>query len=227
MPEQHTPSWAQPQGPSDTPPAAPDTEPNATKSKDDKKNTCLGCGCLGVVAVALIFAVAASCGSSTTASSPAPAPSHTTATPSSRASAPATADSTPSPSPTSSSLGAAAGISAWWTGGGQDRASAMQKDLTAIGTDGQNQDVAQMSIDCQSLSADVTSAQAYGPIPDTEAQHHWATALADYSQAASDCKAGTTAQDVAQITQAAGEINSGNEELNKVTARIKAIDSSL
>ncbi len=75
----------------------------------------------------------------------------TSATPSSMA----TADSTTSPSPTSSTTGAAAGIASWWTGGGQDHASAMQKDLTAIGNDGQNQDVAQMSTDCQSLSTDV------------------------------------------------------------------------
>ncbi len=97
MPEPHsTPSWAQQSGPNDTSPTATDTQPNPTKTKHDKKDTCLGCGCLGFLATALIFGVAALVGGgsshSTVASTPSPAPSHTTASPAATAasSAPAT-----------------------------------------------------------------------------------------------------------------------------------------
>ncbi|MEU1630849.1 hypothetical protein ABZ746_37525 [Streptomyces sp. NPDC020096] len=98
--------------------------------------------------------------------------------------------------------------------------------MSSIGTDGQNQDSAQMSADCTTLAGDVTAAQRYGPIPDGTAQQHWSAALTDLGNGATDCTTAAAAQDAAQLTKGAGEITAANAEMTKVTDRLNEINKS-
>lgn len=234
-PQPNTPSWAQqPQG-SFGPPLPPTGTDPAAKAKENKKNACLGCGCLGVIAVLVIGGIGALVGGGDSHS--------TAAAPKSSASAAAsTAAPTPKPKPkpaptpkpaakpaatTNPTLDTAAAIVAWYTSGGQDHINAMQKDMSNISTDGANQDASQMNTDCGTLSDDVTKAQDYGPIPDEQAQQHWGAALTDFDNAASDCSAGTSTMDASQLAKAAGEITSGSSELGKASSRMTDIGAGM
>jgi hypothetical protein len=116
-------------------------------------------------------------------------------------------------------------ISDWWTGGGQDRESAISKDYTDMGTAATATDIPGLGTACASLQSDVEAAQAYGGVPDTVAQADWSTALAQSARAATDCIAFTRNLDAGLLTQSGQELSASTAALNKVTERIKTFQS--
>ncbi|MFC8453880.1 hypothetical protein [Kitasatospora sp. NPDC057223] len=70
---------------------------------------------------------------------------------------------------------------------------------------------------------DVTAAQAYRPIPDYEAQKHWAAALDLYRAGATDCANAASDNDTALRRQAAKALLDAATETDAATARIAQI----
>lgn len=116
---------------------------------------------------------------------------------------------------------AGAAVVAWMGNGGQQRITAIGGDFNALHAAGQNTPAARRA--CASLQRDVESAQAYPPIPDLVAQPHWTAALADYARAATDCLAGVDTFNADLLARAATEMSAGNDEVDAVTARVKAL----
>jgi hypothetical protein len=77
-----------------------------------------------------------------------------------------------------------AAIHAWSTSGGQDRASAVSKDLASVAATAAVADIAGLRAACASLQTHVEDARAYTGIPDVAAQTHWWTALTHAALAA-------------------------------------------
>jgi hypothetical protein len=100
---------------------------------------------------------------------------------------------------------------------------AMIGDFRASGNASSGGDLAGLNSACESLQADVESAQAYSPIPDAQAQTHWSAALAQEARAASDCIAGISSRDLDLISKSGGEVMAGAAQMVKVTARMNAL----
>lgn len=160
-----------------------------------------------------------------TAAAPAPAPARTSTTPAAPANpAPAT---TAAPSPShNADYETGQKIAAWYAGGGKDKMMALGADGSTMGVDASALDVIQLTADCGTLKGHVRDAQAYQPIPDDQAQQHWAKALADYKKAADDCIAGASAVDASKINQANEELTAGTTEVTLVSARISEISAA-
>lgn len=124
---------------------------------------------------------------------------------------------------TNSAVAAAAGIYAWYTGGGQTDVSQFVSEAGDISTAASSQDLSALKTACTDLQTTVENAQAYKQIPDAQAQTPWAQALAQYARGASDCIAGIESGDDSVVTKSAGELTAGTSYLNQVTARIKSL----
>ena len=112
---------------------------------------------------------------------------------------------------------------AWYKNGGESHIDALTRDFQSAGEGGLNQDVAGMAVACSALQRDVEAAQAYDPIPDAEAQRHFAAALAQHARAATDCLAGISGMNGGLIAKATRELTAGTTEMGKATARIREI----
>jgi hypothetical protein len=137
------------------------------------------------------------------------------------AAAPAQAPLHAAPAPAAPSP--AAQIKDWYVGGGSGVIDAITKDFGDIGTAGTNEDPAAMNTACSSLRTDTEAAQAYAPIPDTQAQTNWAAGLAREARASTDCIAGLSSHNDSLISQAGQEIQAGNSDIARVAARITAL----
>lgn len=135
--------------------------------------------------------------------------------------APPAATAAPSPSPHDDALAAA--VVDWFTDGGDTRITALQDDFEAIAKAATSTDIPGVKTGCASLVVDVNKAQQYDPLPDVEAQRHWAAALDLYAQGAADCVKGAENQDANLLNQANEEIMDGSEELTQATERVQDI----
>jgi hypothetical protein len=111
-------------------------------------------------------------------------------------------------------------IGAWRDGGGLDRLTALSKDLAATEHAAQAADVAGVSTACRSLQSDTEAAQAYAPIPDAEAQAHWAAALAHLARASTNCVAAIRDRDSALFVQASEELAVVPADVSQVINRL-------
>jgi hypothetical protein len=96
-------------------------------------------------------------------------------------------------------------------------------DFSAIGVAGKNTDVVGLNTACRHLQTDVEAGQAYKQIPDQQAQTAWASALAYFARAASDCVSGTDNLDASLISKSSDEMDQGTAQLQLVTARIQQL----
>jgi hypothetical protein len=114
-------------------------------------------------------------------------------------------------------------VAQWVTNGGEDELKSLATDFKSLETAANSDDLPTISLSCSQLENDVENAQAYDPIPDPQAQHDWADALAQYARGATDCVDGANNSDVNLITQASTEITTGSKDLNLVTDRLNEI----
>jgi hypothetical protein len=73
---------------------------------------------------------------------------------------------------------------------------------------------------CRALSRDVRTAQDYGPIPDPQAQSHWAFALKLWGQAGTQCVTAAHTRTSSLFTQSTAELTDGATEVSKMTTRL-------
>jgi hypothetical protein len=102
---------------------------------------------------------------------------------------------------------ARAAIHAWSASGGQDRTTAISKDLADVAATAAATDITGMRTACTSLQTHVEVAQAYASIPDTPAHTHWSNALAHAAQASADCIAFTQNLDPSKLSDRVNALN--------------------
>ena len=118
-------------------------------------------------------------------------------------------------------------VQGWSISGGQDRTSAVSRDLARVAATAAAADITGLRAACASLRAHVEAAQAYASIPDTVAQSHWSAALAQAARAAraaADCIAFTRNLDPDLLTRSGHELKAYDTEIGKLSDRIESLD---
>lgn len=115
-------------------------------------------------------------------------------------------------------------VRAWQDNGGLDRVKALLNDLEAAQDAGKAADVAGMGRACRSLHSDAEAAQAYTPIPDPEAQAHWAATLAHLSHASADCVTAISNRDANLFARATDEMAAVPADVSGVLRRLLALN---
>jgi hypothetical protein len=114
-------------------------------------------------------------------------------------------------------------IGDWSKHGGQAHLQAILDDNQAIGGDTGNN--AAFTADCTRLRDHVQAARAYKPVPDSEAQRHWAAALDDAAASAQACLTAAGGNSSDGWSQAAASATAAQTELKAMIDRIAAINS--
>ena len=134
-----------------------------------------------------------------------------------------TAAASPIPAPTTPAPPATfKTVTAWYDGGGKVLIDTIGADNAAIRND---RDSAAVRHTCQKLGKDALHASYYAPIPDNQAQQHWAKSLPLIMQGASDCVGAIDLTGDFTLTTAVGEMNEGFDELNLVVARLNTLQA--
>lgn len=115
---------------------------------------------------------------------------------------------------------AAAAVEAWLRGGGQLVIDNLAADYRRVAAAMTANDMSELSAACSALRTSAETAQAYPPIPDSEAQVHWSASLAQSARSGTDCLAGLSANSGALITQGGHEAGASARESALMNARI-------
>jgi hypothetical protein len=150
----------------------------------------------------------AGCSSSHPASAPSPA-ARTAATPTASAAA----------SPAASSSASADTVASWAKGGGLDKIDAVTTDISAIHDAGSNASMVRDA--CAELEASATAGELYRPIPQAQAQQHWAAALGAFKAAAGECLAGIDQNKPDLLKKTTSDLDQGTTELVAVTKTLR------
>ena len=156
----------------------------------------------GLVAVAAVFLAACSSG-------------HPGAAPS----AAARTAGTPTASAAPSSTAAADTVASWAKGGGLDKIDAVTTDISAIHDAGSN--ASKVRDACAELEASATAGELYRPIPQAQAQQHWAAALGAFKAAAGECLAGIDQNKPDLLMKTTSDLDKGTTELVAVTKTLR------
>jgi hypothetical protein len=109
-------------------------------------------------------------------------------------------------------------------GGGKALIDTIGADNAAIRDAAKNKGSTALRDACTKVLSDAMAAKSYAPIPDEQAQPHWAKSLPLIVQGAMNCAdAIDITGDNALVAQAVGEMNEGFTELNLVVARVNAL----
>lgn len=194
-----------------------------------KKRTVTRVALIVIASLAVVIAgtaaiVAASTGPTTPVTNTAATPVATTA-----ASTPAPASATPTGSPTPAPTTAAPSptfktAAAWFNGGGKTLLDTIRADSLAIRAAGKNNDATAVRDACTKVLSDASAAKGFAPIPDDQAQQHWAKSLPLIVQGALDCAdAIDIADDSTSLGQAVTEMNAGFNEMSLAVTRLNAL----
>jgi hypothetical protein len=121
----------------------------------------------------------------------------------------------PSASPTAS----ADTVSSWAKGGGLDKIDAVTTDISAIHDAGSN--ASKVRDACAELEASATAGELYRPIPQAQAQQHWAAALGAFKAAAGECLAGIDQNKPDLVKKTTSDLDQGTTELVAVTKTLR------
>ena len=115
---------------------------------------------------------------------------------------------------------AALAVEAWLHGGGQLVIDNLATDYRRVAAAMTANDMTELNAACSALRSSAETAQAYPPIPDSEAQVHWSASLAQSARAGTDCLAGLSANSGVLITQGGHEAGASSRESALMNARI-------
>ncbi|RAG83213.1 hypothetical protein DN069_23555 [Streptacidiphilus pinicola] len=96
----------------------------------------------------------------------------------------------------------------------------LTNDVGAVAKD--STDMGSLSSNCTRLATDEHTAEQVPPIPDAQAQTHWAAALNDLRAGAKDCNAGASDSNLDQVMQGVGQIMKALGELQATMQRLTA-----
>jgi hypothetical protein len=109
----------------------------------------------------------------------------------------------------------------WYAQGGATLITHLGADLTAIATDTATTPPAPaLGGHCQALATDTAAAHNYPPIPDDQAQAHWAKALDNLTSGAHDCQDGHLPRSGTEIRDAGAEMRQTTDRINQLTGAI-------
>ena len=114
-------------------------------------------------------------------------------------------------------------IGAWSDGGGLQRLTDLSEDLAAAEQAGQAADLAGVGTACLLLQFHTAAAQDYEPIPDAEAQRHWAAALAHLAHASTNCVAAVRDRDSDLFIQVSEELGTVPADVSQVIKRLSTL----
>jgi hypothetical protein len=109
-------------------------------------------------------------------------------------------------------------VRSWYQSGGKDLIAMLTSDINNVSTDDDSHDSDMVNTDCLQLTADVSRAQAYAPVPDPQAQSSWGSALTTLHQGYMDCNGGFSDGDTAAVGKGVAEIKSAAAALADVTS---------
>jgi hypothetical protein len=116
-------------------------------------------------------------------------------------------------------------VAAWFDGGGKADISTLGTDFTRLRSDASAENVSAMGGDCAILASATTSAVDYGPIPDPQAQSHWAKTLTDYTTGTSLCYDGVAKMNATEAGKGIAHILAGTTQLAALGTRVLAIQA--
>ncbi|WP_152645943.1 hypothetical protein [Streptacidiphilus albus] len=116
-------------------------------------------------------------------------------------------------------------VAAWFNGGGKADISTFGTDFTRLQSDASAENVSAVGGDCAILASATTSAVDYGPIPDPQAQSHWAKTLADYTTGTSLCYDGAAKLNATEAGKGIADIIAGTTQLAAVGTLFLAIQA--
>ena len=114
-------------------------------------------------------------------------------------------------------------MAAWYRSGGKALIDTIRADNTAIRNAADNKDSTGLRHACDQLLADARAANNYAPIPDNQAQPHWANSLPLIIKGAFDCAGSFLPGYNDLLSTGVEEMNDGVTELNLVVTRINAL----
>jgi hypothetical protein len=163
----------------------------------------------GLALATLVLLVGCSSGHPASAPAPtaskanAPTPSTVSTGPSAKASASASADT----------------VASWAKSGGLDKIDAVTTDITAIHDAGS--DASKVRDACAELETSANAGEFYRPIPQPDAQQHWAAALGAFKSAAGECLAGIDENKPELLKKTSSDIDKGTTELVATTKTLR------
>jgi hypothetical protein len=110
-------------------------------------------------------------------------------------------------------------LTSWARGGGLDKIDAVTTDIAAIQQAGSNASMVRDA--CAELEASAAAGQFYRPIPQKEAQQHWAAALADFKTAAGECLAAIDENKPSLLQKTSADLDQGTTELAATTKTLR------
>jgi hypothetical protein len=109
----------------------------------------------------------------------------------------------------------------WYGQGGATLVTHLGADLSAIAADTATTPHAPaLAGHCQALATDTTAATNYPPIPDGQAQGHWAKALDMLAAGARDCQGGHLDRSGPEIRDAGTEMRQATDRINQLTGAV-------
>jgi hypothetical protein len=126
---------------------------------------------------------------------------------------------TPTASAAPSSTASADTVASWAKGGGLDKIDAVTTDISAIHDAGSN--ASKVRDACAELEASATAGELYRPIPQAQAQQHWAAALGAFKAAAGECLAGIDQNKPDLLKKTTSDLDKGTTELVAVTKTLR------
>lgn len=100
----------------------------------------------------------------------------------------------------------------------------LSNDFSKLSKDAGNQDVSAVGNDCNTLNADVTTAQAFPAIPDAQAASDFSTALAYFQTGSKDCVTAVDNSDGSGLIKASNEMSQGNDKITATGGDMKAAE---
>ena len=110
-------------------------------------------------------------------------------------------------------------MTSWARGGGLDKIDAVTTDISAIHDAGSNASMVRDA--CAELETSAAAGQFYRPIPQPQAQQHWAAALAAFKTAAGECLAGIDENKPELLSKTSADLEKGATELVATTKTLR------
>jgi hypothetical protein len=112
-------------------------------------------------------------------------------------------------------------LDSWYNSGGKNQISRVLESASQV-NEASTSSAGPLRTACEDLAKRVADAEEHDPIPDEGAQLAWSTALKSFRKGASECTAGTAAQDQVRVSGGVVEIQTnGLPALRRAVSRIK------
>ncbi len=114
-------------------------------------------------------------------------------------------------------------VHAWWTSGGRTIIDGLAEELGRVSAAASAGDYSTLRSSCESTRETAEAGQAFTPIPDPQAQQHWAASLAAAARGGTYCLSGVTANYDALFSAAGDAFRTSGREATLARDRINTL----